>query len=480
MKDIYRFLQLAWLGGRDYLNEHLFKHGQRENDENWKDRQKRSVYPNYVKPVVSTYSDHTFRRGEGITREIDESRYASWTDNVDRRGKDADEFWSYAGERALLYGWCGIVVDMPQAPEDRDLSVADLETLGQLPYLIYVGPQNVVDWSVDRFGALNWVRIRDFELEDTDPDQDRKETETFRIWGRDYWRVEDKDGAVIGAGDHALGVVPFVPLRIEESDAHELAGVSFVYDFARMNRMVCNSVSVRDRFLNQNAFQILTVQVQSLMAAPEEDEARVMREGNVYEYAEGQLPPGFISPDVSGVAQHLDHKRDLILEMFRMASIQDVRAGDDQPDEKSGVAKSIDFMEQNSALADFAQSVQNAELAATRLWARWLGVPWNDDWGIEYPDDFDVQAFNMQIANALRVREIFGDIAPQFLATYLKRLATRLVDDLDDDAMKELDDGLREKLENIAADAGQSGREARDAMFVEEDDEDEDQRGNRV
>lgn len=467
-KPIYEFLRDSLEGGRRWVDRYVFRQSPRETQADFDRRKQQAVYPNLVASVLSIYRDHVFKRGEGIRRDIPVEAYVEWVRDVDRGGRDANEFWGSVGVREMLYGWCGVLVDMPSLPEiGRPVTRADQPTLGLTPYLVAVTPLEVADWSVGADGRLNWVHLIATACDDAAPYTRRTERLIHTIYHRGGWERWDDRGNQIAGGEYDLeGDVPFVVVRYNRSDVYDWIGRSFMEDFAMLNRALANSISLRHDFLAKNALQILTLQMQAMVDDDQPAEA-VIR--NLLEYA-GDRPPQFIGPDVAGAEWMFAHAQDLLLWMRLLAQLQDI---DITTVAQSGVAKMIDFERTNAALTAFADSLEAAELEATRLWFRWQGIDWDDQWIIDYPDTFAVRALTDEIAIALQVRDLYGTLSPTVVATHLGEVADRLIEDVTPEQRERIDAELIENAGNAVEESVFGGRVRRERLAGERDEEPE-------
>ena len=473
-ESVYQFLAAAYEGGKKFRDGNLFRHSPRETQADFDRRKKQAVYPNFVRSVLKTYRDHVFKRGEAISRDIDDDAFLVFHEDVDRAGHDISGFWSRVGVREILYGWMGVLVDMPQAPDlGREMTRSDVLGLGMSPYYVQVTPSNIVDWSLDSFGRLNWVHLLTTDVRDDDPFAERAEVPVHQLWTRDYWARYDKEGATIAEGEHGLGEVPLVIVRFEESEIHEFIGTSFMEDFAELGRAIMNSESVRGDFLAGNAMQILTVQLSLMSGDAGGDTAeRVIR--NLIEYDPGESgvsthPPQFIGPDVSGAQWMFKHVEALREQMYFMAMLQDSEAQVGQTAAESGIAKVIDFEQTSAALSSFADGLEQAETEAARLWFAWQDREWDEEWSIDYPDTFNVRSLENELALALQVREVYGDASPTFVAEYLRTLATRINEDLPEDLRGVIEDELVSRLASLSDGAVLPGRLANAAFPSDEE-----------
>tara|TARA_Y100000034_G_scaffold122165_1_gene167287 strand:+ start:5576 stop:7084 length:1509 start_codon:yes stop_codon:yes gene_type:complete len=483
LRPEYDFLRSSYMGGSSYLAKNLFRHAPREQEQDFKRRLERAVYPNYVRPVIRTYRDHVFRHEDGITRPEDDPRYVEWLTDVDRRGTEANRFWGGVLARQLLYGWTAILVDSPQLRPEVT-SLADQQAFGDLPYLVHVSPRQIVDWHLDENGAFEWVRIEERVTHAPTPLDEVKSEARWRIWTRDSWMIVTEKGVVTEGGEHDLGVVPLVVTRFEnpEEDDHtnELAGTSFMPDFARINRMIANKTSEADSFLSKNMLQILTVAVNYMaQMGADGDQQQSLKDGSIIEWPSEGAPPQFIAPDVSGAAQTFEHIQMLRWELFRLATQKDIRAEATMSAE-SGVAKMVDFEEQNAVLASLADSMEVAEQSATELWFQWQGQETKAAEEIDYPDNFNLRALEGDMAVAVQVQGLYATTSPTFYGNYLLDLTRRIGEDLDAETRAIVEAELTDNLQNQAQEMSDLGRAGREAETPFDTDDDEDDEGERV
>ena len=441
-QEDYTFLRQAYEGGRPFIERHLFRHSPRETQADYDRRKAQAVYPNFVRSTLKIYRDHVYKRGEAIRRDVRHDAFRTFQQDVDRTGRNANAFWGSIGMSEMLYGWCAVLVDMPPLPDlGRDVTVADVREHGMTPYYVAVPPTSLVDWSTDAFGRLNWVHIAEDQLQDRSPFDRRQTQRLHRIWDRESWALYDDTGNLRGSGQHGLGEVPLVMVRFEESHTHDFIGTSFMEDYARLNRALANSISLRHDFLAKNALQILTVQIQPMSDDDDGAEDVVIR--NLLEYG-GERAPQFVGPDVSGAEWMFRHVEDLRDHMYFLAMMP----GNDWAShrQESGLANPIDFEQTNAALAGFADGLEAAEVRAAQLWCRWQGIPWDDAWTIDYPDSFNIRSMENELAIAHRVRDTYGPLSPTFAARYLEAAAGRIFEDLSEADRRRVADELLTRL----------------------------------
>ena len=155
-QPIYEFLTHAYEGGEAYRKTNLFRFSPRETEADYKRRIAQAVYPNLVRPTLSIYRDHVFKRGEAVRRDVDDAAWQAFSEDCDLGGHDLNAFWSDVAVKELLYGWMGVLVDEPALPQlDRPLTQADVNAGVTRPYLVAVRPCDIADWSLDEYGRTD-------------------------------------------------------------------------------------------------------------------------------------------------------------------------------------------------------------------------------------------------------------------------------------------------------------------------------------
>lgn len=461
---VYKLMRQSYEGGLKWIEDNLFRFSPRESSADYERRKQQAVYPNLVKRTLGIYRDHVFKQGDALRRDVQHPAWEDFESDVDRNGASANEFWGELGIRAMLYGWMGVLVDAPRIPDlGRPMTMADVQAGVAEPYFVAVAPTEVADWSLDAFGGLNWVHLIQTEIQDAEPYTKRTQTTIHRVYDRQGWRIFDDKGNPIGEGTHGLGVVPFVVARIDPSELYAFIGTSFMEDYARINRAVANSISLRHDFLAKNALQVLTVQIQGMTDDDDGSEQLVIR--NLLEYT-GERPPQWVGPDVSGAEYMFRHAEDLLGWMRMMASLQDVDVETMAP--QSGIAKLVDFEQTNAALSAFADAIEAADLSASQLWFRWQGIDWNPEWKIDYPDSFDVRSMASQIEEAHQVVGLYQPMSATLVTEYLTALADRVLDDASPETVALIEAEIAENAGNLVEESVFGGRVRRERMAGEE------------
>lgn len=189
------------------------------------ERSSRVFYENYIGSIIDWYAATLFRREPAahINSQSERTRlfFSSFIENCDLRGSRLADFFKRALIETLIHGECYTLIDFP-AKQEGVMTQAQEDALGlSRGYLVLCSPTDVVNWSKDTDGQLEWIVIRSAAEKQPSVDQAARVRET-------YWRYFDKEsfrvyrrvegpgeaGAIelIGHGQHCLAEQRRVPV----------------------------------------------------------------------------------------------------------------------------------------------------------------------------------------------------------------------------------------------------------------------------
>ena len=133
----------------------------------------------------------------------------SFAQNCDLKGTNLRDFFRRAMLAAFVCGSSPIVVDFAVGSMKQGTS--------SRAYLVAYGPDELINWSYDKRGKLNWAVLRTSPRLESETTQPREECETRWIrYGRThfqvYRRVGDGPMELIEEGQHRLARLRQVPL----------------------------------------------------------------------------------------------------------------------------------------------------------------------------------------------------------------------------------------------------------------------------
>ena len=114
-----------------------------QGEDHWSylDRIKNTAYINPVERIVRVTNSFLFQdepERRGLTQDLE-----NWTLSVDGRQRNLSNLMRNVGLRTQLFGWGGVLIDMPADPRP-----------GAMPYAIPLVPQEITDWDMRPDGSL--------------------------------------------------------------------------------------------------------------------------------------------------------------------------------------------------------------------------------------------------------------------------------------------------------------------------------------
>jgi hypothetical protein len=163
---VWRRYRDLYAGGEQFRQnaaEYLVRR-QKEGLEVYQERLGRVFYENYLGSIIDWYTATLVRREPVLDFEgsDDNARtfFEKFTDNCDLRGTTLTQFLKQQMTEALVCGKSYIVVDFPRADAPA-LTRADEDSSGRSrAYLIGYNADELINWSHDLNGELEWVVLR--------------------------------------------------------------------------------------------------------------------------------------------------------------------------------------------------------------------------------------------------------------------------------------------------------------------------------
>jgi hypothetical protein len=231
-KRMFREYQDLYAGGEQF-RANAFQYLVRRNKEPgeiYQERLTRVFYENYIGSIIDWYAATLMRREPVLSFEGSDASarefYNLLADDCDLKGTNLYEFFRRRFVDALVHGASYLVVDFPRAQAAAPLTRAQEDASGRSrAYLVDYGADEVINWSYDQGGGLDWAVIRTSCLQQSHVTDARWEEETRWIYyDRERFQVYRKAGEakaidLIDEGPHglaALGRVPLFELRVSE------------------------------------------------------------------------------------------------------------------------------------------------------------------------------------------------------------------------------------------------------------------------
>lgn len=457
-KAHWEFLEATYEGGREWFNEDNIFRYIKEGEQEYKDRLSRCYRFNHTREVVDLLNKYLFK--QNITRneqDAPESVKRFWEKST-RYGLGIRDFMRQASRKASTLGRIGIVVDntAPAATDGKPLSRADEKKLNIRTYAYIVGPKQLLDFSKDDNGDLNWILILETKRDDADPLESSGEVvPRYRLWTKQEWllleETNQKKGGkkvvkIVDRGEHRLGEVPVV-LHDNIISDEEYVAPALVDDIAYLDRAVANYLSNLDAIIQDQTYSQLAMPAQNVLPG-EDNYTKLVEMGTKRTFlydGEGGAAPFYLSPDPKQAHVILAVINKIINEIYHTVGLAGERTKQDNAtgiDNSSGVAKAYDFERVNALLQAKADSLEVLENKLARLVALWNGEEKKiDPKGlVSYPNNFDTRSLydEFDIAGRLMLVQAPDAVRRQQMEALVDKLFPQLAKDLKAKMLNEL------------------------------------------
>jgi hypothetical protein len=193
------------------------------------ERLSRVFYENYAGSIIDWYAATLMRREPVLlfegNHDAGKTYFNVLVEDCDLKGTSLCEFYRQQFIRALVWGKSYIAVEFPkvtEAPKTR----AEEDAMGRSrAYLVDYSPEEVINWSRDGEGNLEWAVIRTESLRQPKiTDDGWKKVTRWLYYDRKDFKIfeRQKEGGateLVDEGKHglaALGVVPLFTLQVSE------------------------------------------------------------------------------------------------------------------------------------------------------------------------------------------------------------------------------------------------------------------------
>lgn len=348
---------------------------EREDPEKFKRRASLAQYVNHVANVVDIPLSYFHRKDP--KRELPDS-LADWSENV---SGDLDVLsWdevriSIVDVRAVVLGWCPVLLWMPSVTSGEPLSQAQAEALGVRARVRPLFPANLYEWETDDEGNFVWCKVGVKRVVRESAFSPPEEIETIAVWERnrvsefEIRKRENEEPRITReeVRSHSWGSVPIVVYRWKPVPDDPVRGLSAIASSSQMAKRLFNYLSELDEHIRSCVFAFLQV--------PVRDDTKVadILAGNGGGIG---IPPTatrdvkWIAPPPE-VATILENRiAETRVEIYRQARLDFTQATSGGGGVRSGVSRAFEFETANRTIADFAKRIARAEERMFRLVSR--------------------------------------------------------------------------------------------------------------
>lgn len=452
----WNFMQATYEGGREWFEGNVFRYI-KEGDKEFGDRLKRAYRFNHTREVVDLINKYLFK--QAIMRNKDDAPecLTEFWKKATRNGLTIDDFMRQVSKRTSQFGRIGIVVDMSRPQTGVEIRSKADEKKAQLKAYVYiVGPQQLLDYSFDDHGHLQWVLIHEIGRDDADPfGSSGDPIHRFRLWTRSSWALyeEKRTGSTkksqiveVDQGDHNLGEVPVI-LADHMIGDEDYDAPAMIDDIAYLDRAVANYLSNLDAIIQDQTFSQLAMPAQNVLPGDKNYNQMIeMGTSRIFLYdGEGGVAPQYLSPDVKQADLIITAVNKIVGEIYHTVGLAGERTKQDNAvgiDNSSGVAKAYDFERVNALLCAKSDSLEWVEEQIARLVVKWHGSSDEVSELISYPDNFDTRGLydEFDIAARLMLIDAPETVRRHQMEAVIEKLFPQLAKDLKEKMVKELKD----------------------------------------
>ena len=396
----YRLFHDAYMGGSYWdANRYLFRH-RLEDAQDHDDRIKRSVYMNKAREVVDAHIARLFANDWQVTTADGGAVDETIMTDADRAGTGFWEFVQSATTWADILRFVLVVVDVPSAP-DAPASLESAIAAGVRPYLSWHAPQSLVNFQLGPDGKFKWAVIgeevdeSEIIIKDGLPFASAKPVRQRRLWTPEYWvtyRETNNRWERYADGEHPVGMVPIVPLRLFQGPGNFLSSLSRLEDIAPLQVALFNLYSLLYEILHQQTFGQLVIQADPadlVRGAGENETPKSVLRGFGATRAmlmpkDSTIPPQYISPPGHNVLSLQSEIKETQARIDELGT-NDAGQRGETPGE-SGLAKLIGWQSTEAVLKHNFRNIADAFEMALHISDRWLGR--DTEYTIQQPTRF--------------------------------------------------------------------------------------------
>ncbi|MGD0359913.1 MAG: hypothetical protein ABSC93_03535 [Bryobacteraceae bacterium] len=427
--------------GGEQMRENAFEYlvrRHKEPHEIFAERLSRVFYENYIGSIVDWYAATLMRREAALifdgSNEAAKGFYNAFAEDCDLKGTSIAEFFRQRIVQTLVQGRSYIVVDFPR-PAVSVSNRAEEDAVGRSrAYLVDYSPEEVINWSYDDHGGLEWAVIRTSSL--------RKSKVTESEWARENrWIYYDRQSYQV------YQQLKNQEIRLVDEGLHGLAGQSRVPIFELrvteglwlMNK---SALLQLEHFNKSNALSwALTM---GLFASPviysEREWNQIVGESYFIQLAPGDRF-GWAEPEGKVYQIAADNLIQLKDEIYRVCYLITHAAGSESSGQhQSGASKQRDFSITQEVLRAYGDAVKQSMKQILRA----IATARQDNIAIDVSglDEFDIADFSNELDDAQKLlslgiqsetlkKQVFKKLAFKFLSDVRQEIKTQIAEEIE-------------------------------------------------
>jgi hypothetical protein len=439
-KAMWRKYRDLYAGGelmRENAFEYLIRRHKEPNDI-YAERLHRVFYENYIGSIIDWYAATLMRREAALlfdgSDEAAKAFYNVFADDCDLKGTSLAEFFRQRIVQTLVQGASYIVVDFPRSPVSAS-NRAEEDAVGRSrAYLTDYSPEELINWSYDDHGGLDWAVIRTSSLRKSKVGDSEWTRETRWIYYdrqryEVYQQLKNKEVRLVDEGLHGLAGQNRVPVfRLRVTEGLWLMNKAALLQLEHFNKsnalawaltmgLFASPVIYSEREWNQIVGESYFIQL-----APGDRFGWTEPEGKVYQIA----------------ADNLIQLKD---EIYRVCYLLTHAGGPDaSSQQQSGASKQRDFSITQEVLRAYGAAVKETMKQVLRA----IAAARQDNISIDVSglDEFDIADFSNELDDAGKLlslgiesetlkKQVFKKLAFKFLSDVRQEIKTQIAQEID-------------------------------------------------
>jgi hypothetical protein len=435
-RDLYAGGELFRASASDYLVRRS-----KEPGEVYLERLNRVFYENYVGSIIDWFSATLMRREPVLQFNGPSERgvrfFNKFVQDCDLKGTTFSEFFRQRMTQTLVYGRSYMALEFPRFDHPAR-NRAEEDALGRSrAYLVDYSPEEIINWSHDAEGGLEWIVIRTSGLKQTSVDDATSHRETrwiyydrenFRIFRQEEPSTNSRGIELVAEGRHGLASQRRVPVfEMRVSDGLWLMNKAALLQVEHFNKsnalswaltmgLFATPVVYSDREWTQIAGESYYIQL-----GPQDRFGWAEPEGHVYQIA----------------ADNLERLKN---EIYRVCYLMNQAGSGQHGAQQSGLSKQWDFVVTQEILRSFGDTAKDMmrQVLEAANEARQDGLLID----VSGLDEFDIGDFSTDLAEAKGLldlgiqsetlkKQVFKRVALKYLSDTRQDIKNQIAEEID-------------------------------------------------